>query len=323
MQPGIRRHRFPCLPSPSSCPAAAQPGYPGHEPARPDPRREITGTVPSSPAWSRRSDTRSATRTSHELFQHSRVGSQPPRWRPPCPAARSPRPGRTRRRPPVVHLQIDSAVLEVSGSTHRPTPRSQRHRGPGRPPHGFPRPARLPSQATRLHRVITPRRGAGMISSRSHEDPRWAWRSSRRPRNLMSSRLRRRGPRRPAGSIGLGRGVRSGSHSRKALPAGANGWPAPDWMSCRTRCRGELHAEVAGSVVAGGKERARAAQAREAIVPIATSAWASATALTSQKTSVGCTVIAAFRVFLPGRVLLSALALLRTISSIVTIPVTV
>jgi hypothetical protein len=64
------------------------------------PRREITGTAPSSPAWSRRSDTRSATRTSHDPFQHGPVGSQPPRWRPPCPAARGPRPGRARCRRP-------------------------------------------------------------------------------------------------------------------------------------------------------------------------------------------------------------------------------
>ena len=39
--------------------------------------------------------------------------------------------------PPVVQLQIGSAVLEVSGSTRRPAPRSQRHRRPERPPHGF------------------------------------------------------------------------------------------------------------------------------------------------------------------------------------------
>src|SRR5258708_17975277 len=85
------------------------------------------------------------------------------------------------------------------------------------------------------------------------------------------------------------------THSRKVLPAGANGLPAPAWMSCSTRCPGSLtirSPERWSQEAKNAPETRR--QGKPIIVPVATSLWASAAALASQKKSVGCSVMPAF-----------------------------
>ena len=117
--------------------------------------------------------------------------------------------------------------------------RSQRHRRPERPPYWFPRPVRLsPSQTLRLHRVITPRRGAGMISRRSHEDPRWAWLPS-------ASEFVHQNPGEIPGHL-MGKLItlqEAGDHAepgKQDLPPGlpaspGSGWPRARSTSCSSR----------------------------------------------------------------------------------------
>src|SRR6266704_6996326 len=85
------------------------------------------------------------------------------------------------------------------------------------------------------------------------------------------------------------------THSRKVRPAGANGLPALAWMSCSTRCLGSLtirSPERWSQEAKNAPETRR--QGKPIIVPVATSLLVSAAALTSQKKSVGCSVIPGF-----------------------------
>ena len=149
------------------------------------PRREITGTAASSPVWSRRSDTRSATRTSHDPFQHGRVASRPGGVHHAQRLVAQDQAGRGAGRPSACADRFRSAggIRSTRGRLlgHSIIDVPNGHRTGSLDQYGSHLPPTL-----RLHRVITPRRGAGMISPRSHEDPRWAWRSSSRPDNLMT-----------------------------------------------------------------------------------------------------------------------------------------
>jgi len=111
----------------------------------------------------------------------------------------------------------------------------------------------------------------------------------------MVCRSRRCGLRRSARPTGPGRGRRPGPIRGRFLPAGANGLPAPARMSCSTRRLGSLtirSPERWSQEAKNAPETRR--QGKPIMVPVATSLWARAAALASQKKSAGRSVMPAF-----------------------------